>query len=420
MEPSERLSPPDWMNEPATRAVTAALTAEGAEVRFVGGCVRDSLAGRAIKDIDLATPAAPDRVIRLLEKAGLKAVPTGLDHGTVTAVSSGVPYEITTLRLDLETDGRWAKVAFTDDWEADAARRDFTFNALSWAPDGRLFDPFGGRADLAAGRVRFVGEAAQRIAEDRLRLLRFFRFHAHYGVGAPDADGLAAAAAAAPGLAALSAERIREEVLRLLAAPNPAPVIALMVEHAILAAVLPEVTSVATLDALVALEARYDGPDPLRRLVALLPAKPDLAAPGLADDLARRLRLSGAQKDRLAVLLSGPDSATDPQDPRALRRLFYRHGPERGLDLLLLGQARRATARRDETDHVASALAVLQAWEAPQLPVRGRDLQDLGVPEGRAIGDLLAELEAWWIAADFRPNREACLVHLRSCLAAHH
>ena len=228
MTPAGRLEPQPWMSAPETRAVVAALSADGAELRFVGGCVRDALADRPVTDFDLATPEPPERVVALLQRAGIKAVPTGIEHGTITAVSGGMPFEVTTLREDVETYGRHAKVAFTDDWVADAARRDFTINALSCSPEGLLYDPFDGLKDLEAGRVRFVGDARARIHEDALRLLRFFRFHAHYGRGAPDLDGLAAASDLAPHLAALSGERVRNELLRLLAAPDPVPVVDIM------------------------------------------------------------------------------------------------------------------------------------------------------------------------------------------------
>ncbi len=239
MTPVRKIPPQDWMRAPETRAVIAALTAEGAEVRFVGGCVRDALAERRVQDIDIATQLPPEAVMRLLDAAGIKAVPTGIQHGTVTAVSGGKPFEITTLRVDVETYGRKAKVAFTDDWTADAARRDFTFNALSCAPDGTLYDPFDGEADLMAGRVRFVGEARARIVEDYLRLLRFFRFQAHFAKQPPDPQALEIAAELAPRLDRLSGERIRGELLRLLQAPDPLPVVEILIARRILRAVVP-------------------------------------------------------------------------------------------------------------------------------------------------------------------------------------
>ncbi|MBX6323955.1 MAG: CCA tRNA nucleotidyltransferase, partial [Rhodospirillaceae bacterium] len=243
------------MTAPATRAVLAAVTADGAEARFVGGCVRDALLSRPVGDVDIATPEPPERVLALLARAGIKAIPTGIDHGTVTAVKDGTPFEITTLRRDVETYGRRAKVAFSDSWREDAARRDFTMNALSCTPDGRVFDYFGGLADLEARRVRFVGDAATRIREDVLRLLRFFRFYAHYGSPPPDGEALAACRELAPLLPTLSAERVRAEVLRLLAAPDPCPALALMRDNGILDRVLPAAAGLDRLRGLVILGA---------------------------------------------------------------------------------------------------------------------------------------------------------------------
>lgn len=273
-----RLPPQPWMTAAPTRAVLAALRAAGIEARFVGGCVRDALIGRPVEDIDIAVDAAPHAVTAALEAAGLKAVATGIDHGTVTAVAQGSPYDVTSLRRDVATDGRHATVAFTDDWRADAARRDFTMNALFLSPDGTVTDFFGGEADLRAGRVRFVGDAARRIAEDRLRLLRFFRFLAHYGREPPDEATLDACAAAAPDLPRLSVERIAKEVKRLLAAPDPAPALGLMAERAILVHALPEARDIETLARLAALEHARGEADPIRRLGALCNGGPDEAA----------------------------------------------------------------------------------------------------------------------------------------------
>jgi poly(A) polymerase len=409
MAETARLPLQDWMTAPETRAVVDAVTAGGAPARFVGGCVRDALAGRPVRDIDLATPEPPERVMELLRAAGLKAVPTGLDHGTVTAVSGHRPFEITTLRHDVETFGRRAKVAFTDDWEADAARRDFTFNALSCTPEGELHDYFGGRADLLAGRVRFVGKARRRIAEDYLRLLRFFRFHAFFGRGAPDPDGLAAAAAAAPKLAELSPERVRAELFRLLQAPDPVPVLDVMLGHAILAAELPEAASTQTLRNWLALEAPPSGaqaPDPLPRFAALLEPSAD------ALEIAKRLRLSNAERDRLAGLLR-PTPPLDPgMTPKALRAALYRLGRQQLEDGFRLAAAR---AGRGEglVQALSQALAAVAAWHPSAFPVKGRDLRALGMAPGAEMGRLLAELEAWWIAEDFRPDRAALLARAR-------
>ncbi|MCH6588445.1 MAG: CCA tRNA nucleotidyltransferase, partial [Proteobacteria bacterium] len=322
--PAGKIPLQDWMRAPATRAVIAALTAEGAEVRFVGGCVRDALARREVRDIDIATKLAPAEVMRLLEAAGLKAIPTGVAHGTVTAVAHGEPFQITTLRVDVETYGRRARVAFTDDWIADAARRDFTFNALSCGPDGTYYDPFDGAADLAAGRVRFVGEARARIEEDTLRLLRFFRFQAHFGKQPPDPEILEVAAALAPSLAQLSGERVRDELFRLLEAPDPLPVVEILIARRILRAVVPTLGDAALLRALLRVEARSAPIDPVLRLAALV-------APGRAgaEALAERLRLlrsHGTSRDGSHVLL-GTTSRLDAIQAALLRsKLPYLKG----------------------------------------------------------------------------------------------
>lgn len=406
---SATLPPQPWMTAPATRAVLAALSQgaeEGAVVaRFVGGCVRDALAGRAVKDIDLATRLQPEEVMRRLEAAGLGVVPTGLAHGTVTALAEHRPFEITTLRRDVETFGRHARVAFTDDWQADAARRDLTINALFCDAEGRLLDFFGGVEDLKAGRVRFVGRARQRIEEDYLRLLRFFRFHAHYGRGAPDAEGLAAAAALAPELARISVERKRDELLKLLAAPDPRPVVAIMQAKGVLPQVLPETRELAVLERLVALAPEGDA---LLRLGALLPPGPEQA--GRA---ARHLRLSGAQRGRLEILLAPPLAVEALAEPRARDRALYRLGAEKLADLARLA----AAEGRLEGPALARLLAAAGAWRAPVLPLAGRDLIVLGVPPGPQVGALLRRLEAWWIEAGFPADRQACLDKARQLLA---
>jgi poly(A) polymerase len=386
------------MTAPAARAVIAALEAGGAEVRFVGGCVRDCLLGRDIGDIDIATPEPPELVIERLEAAGLKAVPTGLKHGTVTAVADGRGYEVTTLRVDVESHGRHATVAFTDDWMADAARRDFTFNAMSARPDGTLYDPFAGRGDLKAGRVRFVGEPEARIAEDYLRVLRFFRFLAHFGREAPDAEALHACAEAKGELPRLSAERVRAELMKLLAAPNPVPALTAMAETGVLHIVLPEAGGFSRLLALVGIDER----DPLRRLAALI----ERDGAGVAE----RLRMSNAEKKRLAALVP-PVAELDPAaDGRARRRLLYDLGTDLFRDLVLLKWAgdgeRRAEAWRD-------MLEAANRWDNPKLPVKGADVVALGVPKGPEVGRIVAAVEDWWRGHDFGPDRNACLAEAR-------
>ena len=350
-------------------------SAEG-ETRLVGGAVRDTLAGQEVKDIDLATRLAPDTVLARLEKAGIKAVPTGIAHGTVTAVLSSGPVEVTTLRRDVSTDGRRATIAYTDDWREDAARRDFTINALYADPEtGEIFDYFGGVDDLAAGIVRFIGEPFQRIAEDHLRILRFFRFHARFGKGAPDSASLAACAARANDLMALSRERIADELIKLLALPEPVETVRQMLTHQIFAPVLPEIVSAEGLSALIAIE---DAADPVRRLASLLPAKPDKAGA-----VAKRLKLSKRATKRL--VLAAAREAADAIDPRALA---YRIGLEGARDRLMLGS-------------YPTALAMLEGWTVPSFPLTGGAIVARGIKAGPDVARLLQSAEAQWVAEGF-------------------
>jgi len=409
----DRLAPQDWMTAPATLAVLRALTGGGAAARFVGGCVRDACIGRAVKDIDIATDARPERVMELLKAAGIHAVPTGIEHGTVTAVSDHRPHEITTLRRDVSTDGRRAVVAFTDDWRADAARRDFTFNAMSCTAEGELFDYFDGRADLAVGRVRFVGDADTRIREDVLRLLRFFRFNAHYGRPPLDEAGLDACTRLATMLPSLSGERLAQETLRLLAAPNPVAIVALMAERGILAAYLAEARRVAVLQALVTIEGITLGADPVRRLAALIDGG---AVAALA--VAERLRLSVAQRERL-VALAAPVANLKPDLSLAeRRRAFNRLDDALRADLVLLGWATASAGAdgkldRRDTENWQALLADARAWQRRVLPVKGRDALALGAKPGPGLGALLDALEAWWEAGDFAADRAQCLAELK-------
>ncbi|MDH5556235.1 MAG: CCA tRNA nucleotidyltransferase [Alphaproteobacteria bacterium] len=400
-----KIEPQPWMTSRKTAAVLDALAAGGIGVRFVGGCVRDAVIGRKIADIDLATDARPERVMELLKAAGLKVIPTGLAHGTVTAVSGGTPYEITTLRHDVETDGRRAVVAFTDDWEADAARRDFTMNALSLGADGLLHDPFGGIADLRAGRVRFVGDPRQRLAEDVLRLLRYFRFHAHYGRPPPDEDALAACREMAHMLPRLSAERVRVELLKLLSAPDPAPVIRLMRDEGVLDHFLAQATAIDRLDRMVAIESGLGLCNSLRRLAALLPVDGETAR-----HLAQGLRLSNSERERL-VAMSEPEIALSTAlDGPSRRRALYMVGAEVWPDLVLMAWA----AGHDGPDNAAwqSLFNETRDWERPKFPLGGRDVKKLGVDQGAAVGELLRAAEAWWIEGDFRADRRECLAWL--------
>jgi poly(A) polymerase/tRNA nucleotidyltransferase (CCA-adding enzyme) len=377
---------PAFLDDPALRAVLAALP----RARIVGGAVRDAILGRPVSDIDLATPYPPEAVIAALRAAGLKAVPTGIAHGTVTAVSAGRGFEITTLRRDVETDGRHATVAFDAGWRDDAARRDFTINAMSMTPDGHVFDYFGGIEDARAGRVRFVGDAATRLAEDYLRLLRYFRFHARYADAPPDPNTRAALAAAVPGLARLSPERVWAELKRLLQAPDPGASVALMAELGVLAAVLPEGADPAALAALL----RRPAPaDPLLRLAALLPPGADAAR------VAERLRLANAERDRLAALRAEPalpENATDDDLRRALAATPA---------AILCDRIRLAR-------HDPALIGRLEAMPRPAFPLAGKDATALGIPPGPRIGALLREVEAWWLARGCTPGPDACRAEL--------
>jgi poly(A) polymerase len=414
MQPTGRIEPQDWMTQSATRQVLAALTGDGQVVRFVGGCVRDALAGRPVKDIDIATADRPDTVIRLLEEAGLKAVPTGLDHGTVTAIAEHHPFEVTTLREDVEPLGRHARVAFTDDWVADAARRDLTMNAMFLDPDGTLYDPFGGAEDLEAGQIRFVGDPRERIREDYLRLLRFYRFHAHYGQEKPDREVVGITGELAERLKDLSGERIQAEFLRLLEAPDPRDTLSLMHGAGVLSVILPECDNLEILARLVDLERELAEPDSLRRLAALLPTDGKAAKA-----VAERLRLSNAARNRLVQMSEMPgmfagESLTSLID-RDIHHAVQRYGYERTRDYLLLGHAR---CPQDTRLQLARGLAEAASWQPQAFPLSGRDALDLGLKPGPLVGRLLREVQAWWEEQDFGPDRDACRRELKRRIEA--
>lgn len=364
-----------WRHRPGLDRLTEALDAAGGMARWVGGAVRDTLLELPVADIDLATRFAPDEVIRRLEAAGIRAVPTGIAHGTVTAISAGTVVEVTTLRRDVATDGRHAVVAFSDDWREDAARRDFTMNALYADPmTSEVFDWFGGLDDLAARRVRFIGDPYRRIAEDHLRILRFFRFHARFG-DAVDEAGLAACVARANDLMALSRERIAAELLKLLVARDAVAVVALMQEHGIFRPVLPEIDAdgIARLRELATRE-RTAGvaPDAIRRLAALV-------APAAAEPVGARLKLSNADRKRLV-------QATGGAGDEGARALGYRVGVESAIDRLLI-------AGHDPGE--------LLAWERPPLPIGGGALVARGLAKGPDVARTLRIIEDRWIAEGF-------------------
>lgn len=394
----------DWLTARATRSVIAALEAAGGPgcARFVGGCVRNALMGKPIDDIDIATSLKPEETEAAIRAAGLKAVPTGIAHGTVTAVAERQPFEITTLRRDVSTDGRNATVAFTDDWAEDAARRDFRLNALYADAEGRVFDPTGeGMADAAAGRIVFVGDPRTRIREDYLRILRFFRFFAWYGRGDPDAEGLNACRELASGMTRLSAERVSKELMKLLAAADPRPAMAAMVGTGVLAQVLPEAGDLALFDAVVDLS-----DDPVVRLMTLFPV--DAEAMRTA---AERLRLPNSTRDRLvASAVAAPDISLAMTDAQ-VRAAVYRHRGQAVSDAVL---RRAAEAPGGDASRL---LLIARNWVPPRLPVGGKEVARLGVAPGPETGRLLKAFEADWIADDFptggHAERLAAMVSVR-------
>ena len=391
-----RIDAKKWRRKRGMSRVLDALGAGDGLTRYVGGAVRDELLDLPVSDIDLATRLRPDEVVERLQAANIRPVPTGFDHGTVTAVSSGHPYEVTSLRRDVSTDGRRATVAFTDDWEEDAARRDFTINALSADPvSGRIFDYFGGTEDLHARRVRFIGEPLERIAEDHLRILRFFRFHARFGKGMPDPAGLEACAQRANDLMALSRERIADELLKLLGVADPSPTVEVMLDREILRPVLPEIerSALPVLRSLVANEKSAGiALDPLRRLAALLPKDGDLA-----ERIAARLKLSNKARKRLAC--AAHSQAT--KDPHATA---YYVGTECAIDRLLL----------EGKPDVAASVA---RWQAPRLPISGGALIGRGLTPGPIVARTLQAIERRWVESGFPTGGDFDLI-VEDALAA--
>jgi poly(A) polymerase len=394
----------EWQTRPGMEELLAALGAGDGATRYVGGCVRDTLLGLPVNDVDLATRLTPEEVMARLKAAGIRAVPTGIAHGTVTALAGSAPVEVTTLRRDVSTDGRRATIAYTSDWKEDAARRDFTINALSVDPGSfDIFDYFGGEADIAARLVRFIGDPLVRIAEDHLRILRFFRFHARFGAGEPDPAGLNACAVRSNDLMALSRERIADELLKLLGLADPVRTVRLMVARGILRPVLPEIGAEGTdkLEDLVRSEAAAKvAPEPLRRLAALLPPDPELAA-----NVASRLRLSKRAAKRL-VSAAGRElrDGTNPQ------LLAYRLGADEAVDRILLGEGDPESA------------AALLGWQRPRLLIGGGDLIAMGLTPGPQVAATLQAIERDWslggFAADPEAQRALARTHVDQALRA--
>ncbi len=400
MSGREALGDAAWLANGEAGQLLTLLDSDGEEARIVGGAVRNALLRLPVNEIDIATTALPNEVVRRVEAAGWKAVPTGIEHGTVTVLIAGKPFEVTTLRRDVETYGRKAKVVFGRDWVADAERRDFTINALSLSADGKLHDHVGGLADLVARRVRFIGDPEQRIAEDYLRILRFFRFYAWYGEAAPDPAGLRACIRARAGIETLSRERIRTELLKLLVAPHAAPTLALMTETGLLGDVLGGVALLASFENVVKAEVAsgFDA-DAVRRLGALgVWVKED------GERLARRLRLSNADAERLSAL-EGWWRVSPAAGEKFAHALLYRLGPQHFGDQVLLAWSRSSTGAADPAWRALAKLA--QTWRVPGFPLKAADFIARGVAAGPALGAAMRAAEEAWIAADFPADRTA-------------
>ena len=409
-----------WLNDPLLQKLLAALNADGEEARVAGGAVRNAVLGAPVADVDIATTNLPDETVRRAEAAGFKAVPTGAEHGTITVIAGGKPFEVTTLRADVETDGRRAKVAFGRDWKADAERRDFTINALYAKADGTVVDLVGGLADLESRTLRFIGDAETRIREDYLRILRFFRFFAWYGKGRPDAEGLKACARMKDGLSRLSAERVWSELKKLLSAPDPSRALLWMRQAGVLTAALPESEKwgIDAIHALVRAEGDLGWPvDPLLRLEAVVP--PDAARMKTLGD---RLRLSNAETDRLVQWAATAKIEPTVSEGELAKRL-YRGSVDGIKDRLRLDLASaRGRAEQDDKALIEAGgyfrlLSFAEKWQKPDFPLRGGDLAQLGV-EGAALGALLKGLEVEWIDSGFSLERDALLKRAADRLTA--
>ena len=396
------LAKADWFAWPETRRLFGVLNAQGHETRAVGGAVRNTLMGRPVSEVDFATTATPDQVTELAQDAGLKVVPTGVDHGTVTVILGTHSFEVTTLRQDVETFGRHANVAYTDDWALDAGRRDFTINALYVSADGDLHDPLGGYGDIAEGHIRFIGDADARISEDYLRILRFFRFNAEYGAPPYDADAVAACLRGRHGLEQLSGERLGAEMLQLLAAPGAGDALAVMFDYGLLVPLLAGVPLIEDVERLAAIDqANGFEPDPVQRLAALA-----VMVAEDVDRLSRRFRLTNAVTKRLNAA-SVRTALTGEMSESAAKGQLYRLGETAYRDSVLIAWARSG----DGEDHRdwRKLLALPDRWQAPEMPLKGADLVELGFSKGPQIGQALKEIEEGWIAEGFAGSRAALL-----------
>jgi poly(A) polymerase len=406
------LADASWLTAGPLARLLAVLGSAGGEARVVGGAVRNALLKERIGEVDIATTAVPDEVIRRVTAAGFKAVPTGIEHGTVTVVVKGRPFEVTTLRVDVETFGRKANVRFGRDWKTDAERRDFTMNALSAAADGAVYDYVGGLADLETRRVRFIGDPAKRIAEDYLRILRFFRFHAAYGQGAPDAAGLHACIVGRDGLDKLSRERIRMELLKLLVAAGAQPALTAMSDAGLLVPLLAGVPQLANFARMVEIEAALGvPPDAIRRLGAL-----GVAVAEDAERLWQRLRLSNAEHERLASMADAWWRVAAMNGDNAARALLYRLGPDHFRDRVLLAWACSAAAADDAEWRKLAALP--DRWTAPVFPLKAADFISRGVEKGPGLGAALRAAEEAWIAAGFPSDAGAIAAIVDAAVAA--
>ncbi len=394
-----------WFQSPALTRILVLLNRDGAEARIVGGAVRNALMGLPVADMDIATTLKPEEVMERARQEGIKVVPTGLAHGTVTLVLDGVPFEVTTLRRDVATDGRHAEVLFTDDWKADAERRDLTINALYADASGEVHDDVGGLADIKSRTIRFIGDATKRIEEDYLRILRFFRFFAHYGNGRPDADGLRACASARAKLHSLSAERVWAELKKLLAADNPGRALLWMRTTGVLSEVLPETEKwgIDSIPGLVATEQALGWmPDPLLRLAAIIP--PDEAR---VTRMVERLRLSKVEASFFAAWAKAPEINEDMAGA-SLNRLLYTEGCD-GIVARIRLKLANQREKDQNIDRLRALLDIAQHWQKPDFPVKGADLLALGIPAGPLLGQKLAELESRWVEQDFKPKKEELL-----------